>query len=230
MIATLASQGRDAGHAGADLHRRPGRVPAGRRRRHRCSTQRGRLRPGPDGPGRGRPRSTASAPSTTATSPRWSARPATTCPACPASGRRPRPSGSTSTADFDGVVAHVDQIKGKVGDSLREHLADVLRNYELNRLVDDLELPLRPEDAALARLGPRGGAPGLRHAAVPGAARPALPVPRGGRAGGGVRVRPGRRGAGAGRGARPGWTEHAPTGSPVGVAVGRHVRPGHRRS
>ena len=42
------------------------------------------------------------------------------------------------------MVAHVDQIKGKVGDSLREHLAGVLRNYELNRLVDDLELPLRP--------------------------------------------------------------------------------------
>jgi DNA polymerase-1 len=50
--------------------------------------------------------------------------------------------------DFDGVVAHVDQIKGKVGDSLREHLSAVLRNYDLNRLVDDLELPLRAEDSA----------------------------------------------------------------------------------
>jgi DNA polymerase I len=48
--------------------------------------------------------------------------------------------------DFDGVVANVDKIKGKVGDSLREHLGAVLRNYELNRLVDDLELPLAPED------------------------------------------------------------------------------------
>ncbi len=44
--------------------------------------------------------------------------------------------------DFDAVVEQVDQIKGKVGDSLREHLGAVLRNYELNRLVDDLELPL----------------------------------------------------------------------------------------
>jgi DNA polymerase-1 len=50
--------------------------------------------------------------------------------------------------DFDGVIAHVDQIKGKVGDSLRAHLGGVLRNYDLNRLVDDLELPLHPEDAA----------------------------------------------------------------------------------
>ncbi len=48
--------------------------------------------------------------------------------------------------DFDGVVEHVDQIKGKVGDSLREHLGAVLRNYELNRLVHDLVLPLDPAE------------------------------------------------------------------------------------
>jgi DNA polymerase-1 len=48
--------------------------------------------------------------------------------------------------DFDGVVSHVDQIKGKVGDSLREHLATVLRNYEINRLIQDLELPITPAD------------------------------------------------------------------------------------
>ncbi|MGX6604952.1 DNA polymerase I [Micromonosporaceae bacterium Da 78-11] len=47
---------------------------------------------------------------------------------------------------LDGIVAHVDEIKGKVGDSLRANLADVLRNYEINALVCDLELPLRPED------------------------------------------------------------------------------------
>ena len=50
----------------------------------------------------------------------------------------------TQYGGLDGVVAHVDEIKGKAGESLREHLADVLRNYEINRLVDDLELPLRP--------------------------------------------------------------------------------------
>jgi DNA polymerase-1 len=48
--------------------------------------------------------------------------------------------------DFDGVVEHVDQIKGKVGDSLREHLGAVLRNYELNRLVHDLVLPIAPAE------------------------------------------------------------------------------------
>ncbi|MDG4796644.1 DNA polymerase I [Micromonospora sp. WMMD1082] len=47
----------------------------------------------------------------------------------------------------EGVIARADEIKGKAGDSLRERLADVIRNYEINCLVADLELPLRPEDA-----------------------------------------------------------------------------------
>ncbi|BAL86802.1 putative DNA polymerase I [Actinoplanes missouriensis 431] len=47
---------------------------------------------------------------------------------------------------LDGIIANVDKIKGKAGESLRAHLADVMRNYDLNRLVCDLELPLRPED------------------------------------------------------------------------------------
>ncbi|KUL24846.1 DNA polymerase I [Actinoplanes awajinensis] len=51
---------------------------------------------------------------------------------------------------LDGVVAQADKIKGKAGESLRAHLAEVLRNYDLNALVCDLELPLRPEDARWA--------------------------------------------------------------------------------
>ncbi|MEU4421596.1 DNA polymerase I [Actinoplanes sp. NPDC024001] len=47
---------------------------------------------------------------------------------------------------LDGIVANVDKIKGKAGENLRAHLANVLRNYEINALVCDLELPLRPED------------------------------------------------------------------------------------
>ncbi|MFC8849977.1 MULTISPECIES: DNA polymerase I [unclassified Micromonospora] len=50
----------------------------------------------------------------------------------------------------DGVVARADEIKGKAGESLRERLADVIRNYEINCLVSDLELPIRPEDARWA--------------------------------------------------------------------------------
>ncbi|MFC0528374.1 DNA polymerase I [Phytohabitans kaempferiae] len=48
---------------------------------------------------------------------------------------------------LEGVIANADKIKGKAGDNLRAHLADVIRNYEINQLVCDLELPLRPEDA-----------------------------------------------------------------------------------
>jgi len=48
---------------------------------------------------------------------------------------------------LDGVIAHADQIKGKAGESLRERLADVIRNYEINRLVADLDLPVTPADA-----------------------------------------------------------------------------------
>ena len=45
------------------------------------------------------------------------------------------------------VVAHADDITGKAGESLRAHLDDVERNFRLNRLLDDVELPLAIEDA-----------------------------------------------------------------------------------
>ncbi|MFC8500731.1 DNA polymerase I [Pedococcus sp. NPDC057267] len=44
--------------------------------------------------------------------------------------------------DLQGVVAHADEIKGKAGESLRDHLNDVLRNRRLNQLVRDLPLPV----------------------------------------------------------------------------------------
>lgn len=43
---------------------------------------------------------------------------------------------------IEGVIDAADQIKGKAGDSLREHLAGVMRNYQINLLLDDLTLPL----------------------------------------------------------------------------------------
>jgi DNA polymerase I len=47
---------------------------------------------------------------------------------------------------LDEVVTHADQIKGKAGDSLRERLADVIRNRRINALVCDLTLPVQPTD------------------------------------------------------------------------------------
>ena len=55
-------------------------------------------------------------------------------------------------SQYDGlenVIAHADQIKGKAGDSLREHLGEVIRNRRLNALVCDLELTARPTDLAM---------------------------------------------------------------------------------
>ncbi|WP_430779927.1 DNA polymerase I [Actinoplanes sp. G11-F43] len=52
----------------------------------------------------------------------------------------------TEFGGIDGVVAAADKIKGKAGENLRAHLAAVVRNYELNALVRDLELPVRPEE------------------------------------------------------------------------------------
>jgi DNA polymerase-1 len=40
------------------------------------------------------------------------------------------------------LVDHVDQVKGKVGDALREHLGSVLRNAQLTRLVRNVPLDL----------------------------------------------------------------------------------------
>jgi len=50
---------------------------------------------------------------------------------------------------LEGVIAHADQITGNKGESLREHLGDVMRNRHLNALVCDLDLPLRPQDLAV---------------------------------------------------------------------------------
>ena len=50
---------------------------------------------------------------------------------------------------LEGIYAHVDEIKGKVGQSLRDHLDDVKRNRKLNRLLTDLELDVQLSDLKL---------------------------------------------------------------------------------
>ena len=50
-----------------------------------------------------------------------------------------------------GILENIDAIKGKVGDSLREHVENVTRNRRLNHLLRDLELPVALEAMILDR-------------------------------------------------------------------------------
>src|SRR2546430_8191995 len=47
------------------------------------------------------------------------------------------------------LVRRVDEVKGKAGDALREHLASVIRNRQLTELVRNVPLPLGPADLRL---------------------------------------------------------------------------------
>ncbi|NDK91283.1 DNA polymerase I [Gordonia desulfuricans] len=47
------------------------------------------------------------------------------------------------------LVDHVDEVKGKVGDSLRANLASVQTNRQLTELIRDMQLPAGPDDLAL---------------------------------------------------------------------------------
>ena len=46
------------------------------------------------------------------------------------------------------VIDRVNEIKGKAGDSLRDHLADVMRNRQINELVRDVQLDVSVDDLA----------------------------------------------------------------------------------
>ncbi|NKY41429.1 5'-3' exonuclease, partial [Cellulomonas septica] len=49
---------------------------------------------------------------------------------------------------LEGILDNADKVTGKAGEALRDNLDQVRLNRQLNRLVDDLELPLGPEDLA----------------------------------------------------------------------------------
>jgi DNA polymerase-1 len=50
---------------------------------------------------------------------------------------------------LDALIDRVDEVKGKVGNALREHLASVTLNRQLTELVHDVPLELGPEDLAV---------------------------------------------------------------------------------
>jgi DNA polymerase-1 len=51
--------------------------------------------------------------------------------------------------DIEGLVAHVDEVKGKVGDNLRDGLSHVMMNRRLTELVRDVPLDMGPHDLGL---------------------------------------------------------------------------------
>ncbi|MGU3408626.1 DNA polymerase I [Microbacterium sp. M1A1_1b] len=55
----------------------------------------------------------------------------------------------TQYGSLDGVLEHADEIKGVVGNNLREQRDRAVLNRRLNRLVTDVALPVGPADVAL---------------------------------------------------------------------------------
>ena len=98
--------------------------------------------------------------------------------ASPASATRPPRSGSTHVRRPRRVIANAGAIERQGGrEPARRTSRACIRNRQLNRLVDDLELPLRRRRPRGPGVGPRGGAPGVRRPRVPCAARPAVRAP-----------------------------------------------------
>ncbi len=67
-------------------------------------------------------------------------------PGVPGVGAKTAAKWLTVYGGLNGLVAHAPEISGKTGQSLRDHLDQVLTNRRLNRLVDDLDLPVGLED------------------------------------------------------------------------------------
>lgn len=56
----------------------------------------------------------------------------------------------TQFGSLDDLLERAEEIKGVVGGNLRDHIDDVRRNRKLNRLLDDVELPVTPADLVVA--------------------------------------------------------------------------------
>ena len=184
---TLTTQALAEDYRGPDLHR----VTATPSSWSPTSTtvlypMRGRLRADADDPGRGRGEVRRAAASATPTSPRWWARPRTTCPACPGSGPRPPPSGSASTAASTERRRPRRRDQGQGGGvPARAPRRRASATGGSTQLVRDLDAAADARATSRVQHWDReAGAHGLRRAGVPGAARPALRDPRVARGGG----------------------------------------------
>ena len=82
------------------------------------------------------------------------ATPRTTSPACRASAPRRRPPSSCSTAALDEVIAHADEVKGKMGENLRAHIDDALVSRRVATIRTDAPIELDLADARFPTFDP----------------------------------------------------------------------------
>jgi DNA polymerase-1 len=72
--------------------------------------------------------------------------PSDNLPGIPGVGEKTATKWIAEFGSLSALVDRVDEVKGKAGDALREHLAGVLRNSQLTQLVRDVPLEVGPED------------------------------------------------------------------------------------
>ncbi|MBX6371473.1 MAG: DNA polymerase I [Acidothermus sp.] len=75
--------------------------------------------------------------------------PSDNLPSIPGIGEKTAAKWIREFGSLDALIAHVDDIPGKLGTTLREHLATVIRNRQLTELVRDVPLQVAPEDLRL---------------------------------------------------------------------------------
>jgi DNA polymerase I len=76
--------------------------------------------------------------------------PSDNLPGIPGVGEKTATKWITQFGSFAELVARVDEVKGRVGDNLREHLESVKTNRRLTELVRDVELPAGPAELVRA--------------------------------------------------------------------------------
>ncbi|MFF8768683.1 DNA polymerase I [Kitasatospora sp. NPDC015120] len=76
--------------------------------------------------------------------------PSDNLPGIPGVGEKTAAKWVNQFGSFEELVARADEVKGKIGEKLREHLDSVRRNRVLTELVRDVELPLGVADLARA--------------------------------------------------------------------------------
>ncbi|MBA2768046.1 MAG: DNA polymerase I, partial [Sporichthyaceae bacterium] len=74
--------------------------------------------------------------------------PSDNLPNIPSVGEKTATRWVTEFGDLDTLVARVDEVKGKAGDALRAHLAQVIQNRQLTELVRDVPVQVMPGDLA----------------------------------------------------------------------------------